>query len=235
MDSTARFGTLTPLGERESLADSAYREIRQAILDGQLAPGARLSVPELAAQLGVSRSPIREALLLLEREGLATSSHNRGAVVATPDGQDLRDLYDVREVLEGLVARQAAERATEDDRAALAELWQQHEDAVAAGDLQRHMSTDLQFHQRLREAARNPRAIAVLDRLSDQIRLALYATAAQPGNPEQALREHRTVLDAVLDGDPDRAERLARDHVARIKGSLPPVGEAPAEQDAGGE
>lgn len=215
---------LNPLDERESLADRAYREIRQAILDGQLDPGARLSVPGLATQLGVSRSPIREAVLRLEREGLAASNNNRGAVVATPNGQDLQDLYDVREVLEGLVARQAALRATEDDRTALQRMWEEHREAVEVGDLKRHMSTDLQFHKRLRQACRNPRAIVILDQLSNQIRLALFATASKPGNPELALREHRDVLDAVVAQDPDEAEHLARAHVSRIKKSLPAGG-----------
>lgn len=225
MDDTQDRQALTPLQDQQSLGDGAYLTIRQAVLEGRLRPGTRLSVPQLASQLGVSRSPVREAILRLEREGLATSYPNRGAEVAAPDWNDLRNLYDVREVLEGLVARQAAERADDEDRVRLEALWEEHKRAVAAGDIDQHMDRDLAFHTKLRVTARNDCAAAALERLSGQILLALHATAAMPGNPEQAIVEHREVLDAVLAGDPENAEQAARAHVLRVKESLPPEGE----------
>ena len=212
---------LEPLDGGTSIAERAYGHIRRAILDGSLGPGSHLSVPELAARFGVSRSPIREAVLRLEREGLADNVPNRGVMVVSPDGEDLRQLYDVREVLEGLIARLAAEQATDDERSELTALFDEHEQAVAAGDLATHMQRDLSFHERLAEVARNHWVADLRERLTAQIRLALVSTASKPGNPDRAIEEHRAVLRAVLAGDGELAERRARDHVRRITASLP--------------
>lgn len=212
---------LTRLHDAPSLAERSYQQLRDAIVGGELLPGTRLSVPDVAQRLGVSRSPIREAILRLEREGLVASAPNRGAVVASPRREDLQHLYELREVLEGLAARLAAVHATDEELAELRELWERHAAVVERGDVNEHMVVDQAFHLRTRQVARNPWLEDVLDRVSAQLRVALYATATQPGNPPLALKEHDGILKALLERDPDLAERRAREHVIRVKRALP--------------
>jgi DNA-binding GntR family transcriptional regulator len=212
---------LAPLDGKASFAERAYQEIRKAVLDGRLSPGAHLSVPDLAQRLGVSRSPVREAVARLEREGLAVSSPHRGAVVAPMSGEDLRQLYDLREALEGLAARLAASNAADEELTELQQRWERHAGIVEQGDIDQHVGADLAFHARVAEFARNRRLREMLGLLTAQIRVALYSTAAQPGNPQLAIREHRALLDALLQHDPDLAEQRARAHVQRVKAAIP--------------
>src|ERR687884_94343 len=112
------FELATPLARNASVA--ATEVIREAIVDGRLAPGARLKEEELARELGISRTPIREALLILQAEGLVDAAPNRGATVRAHTAQDLDDLYQLRALLEGFAARRAAARLTAEQ---LEELW----------------------------------------------------------------------------------------------------------------
>lgn len=213
---------LRPLRSSASLADLAYERIRSAILSGSLAPGDRLSVPALARQLEVSRSPVREALVRIERDGLATSSQHKGAVVAQPGSNELFRLYEVREVLEGLVARLVAQGATSDDLADLDARLTRHREVVeqqaaTEGSIDAHVGADLEFHRRLLEAAGEHPVTDLLGALADRISLARFSTATQTGDPELAVRQHAEILAAIEDGDPDRAEELARAHVRDVR------------------
>lgn len=211
---------LAELSAPERLVDLVYASIRAAILRNELPPGQHLSVPEVARQLGVSRSPVREAVVRLERDGLVQSNPHRGAVVAQPDAQQLQELYEVREALEGFTARLAASRLDESEIEELRSLLQAHESALESGDLDDYVGTDLEFHAHVRRASRNPRLIQLHEMLEAQIRVALYATASQPGNMELAHWEHAELLAALEAGDPGLAEERARRHVERVRGLL---------------
>jgi DNA-binding GntR family transcriptional regulator len=203
-----------------------HERLRTSIVAGTLPPGSHLSVPELARRLGVSRSPVRDALLRLERTGLVSLVPRRGAVVLNPDADDLAQLFEIREALEGTAARLAAERMTDHERTGLAALVAEHSDAVAAGDQRRHVELDLAFHASIRAGTRNRRLVDSLDLLSDQIELAIYANAARRWSVDRALREHRAIVDAITRRDADAAESAARTHIARVKQTL--LGALPA-------
>lgn len=207
---------LTMPPRASALADQAYAVIRDAILSHQLPPGTRLSVPDLARRLGISRSPAREAITRIAHEGLATVEPHRGAVVADIRSEDLVEIYALREVLEGLACRLAATQLDDEDVAELRQLLDEHEQAVAAGDTERHYDLDQQFHAAIRDLAGNSRLIESLDRLQGQIRVAMYTTRRSPGGMPQALAEHRVILDALSTRDPARAETAARQHIARL-------------------
>lgn len=207
---------LERLEERDRLADRAYRAIREGILDGRISPGTQLSVPELSRQLGISRSPVREALFSIERDGLARSLPRKGTVVVFADLDDLEKLYQIREVLEGLAARLAVSRLKSSDLKQLDDLVVRHEAAVAEGDIQSHIDIDLAFHRAVRSASGSHYLIESLDRLEGQIRLALYSTASVPGNMTLALRDHKKIIKALQSDDPERAESEARKHVSRV-------------------
>jgi DNA-binding GntR family transcriptional regulator len=208
---------LAPLGESESLASRVEHQLRKAILAGELGPGARLSVPDLARRLGVSRTPVRDAVAALERAGLAVSRPRLGALVSGGGREDLVHLYELRGVLDGLAARLAATRAEPAERTALREVMKRHTAAVKAHDLDVHIACDVEFHARVRDAAHNPRLTEDLGRLQDRILLVLRSTSTQPGAMGRGvLHDHNAILRAVLAQDPDAAERAARAHVDAV-------------------
>jgi DNA-binding GntR family transcriptional regulator len=214
---------LKPLGvqtDPPTLADQAYAVIQGAILDESYQPGDHLSVPAISKALGISRSPVREAILRLEQEGLVRTIPRRGAVVVGVTFAELLKLYEVREFLEGLAARLAAEKATDEQIADLKKQWDEHSRAVAAGDVAAHMALDQGFHTQIFDAATNHYVAEMRLEIQNQIRLGLTSTAAVPGNPPRALEEHKKILEAIVMRDPDRAEEAARAHIRRIIDTL---------------
>lgn len=208
------------INKSDSLTDQAYKVIRDAILNHSLAPGSRLSIPEISRQLDISRSPVREAIARLEYEGLAESVSHRGAVVVDIDVAELITVYDVREVLEGLAARLAT-RAV--DAALIEDLernWQAHHEAIERDDVEQHMQLDAAFHRRIRDATGNHRLSENLRQLQGQIRVAMTTTVVRRGGMHAALAEHRALIDAIQGGDPAVAEKIAREHIIRLRESL---------------
>lgn len=210
---------LPALPQQRRVADSVHATLREAILSGRLRPGARLSVPVLAQQLDVSRSPVREAVQRLVQDGLATEEPHRGAGVAELDPDQLVPLYQIREVLEGLAARLAATNATREERQMLRTAHRRHVEALGRGEDQQHVPLDLAFHATLRDASHNPELLQYLERVQGRIAIAILG-----GRPHQwsqhAIVEHEAILDAVMERDPDAAEAAARAHIARVRGDI---------------
>jgi DNA-binding GntR family transcriptional regulator len=210
---------LTHLDRGESLAVRAYEAIRAAITTQQLVAGSHLSVPALAQRLNVSRTPVKEALARLEREGLVATRTNRGACVAFLCAADVHEIYHLREALEGLAARLAAERASPADIKVLKGLIEAQEQALKVRDMDAVMDVDMEFHRRLRELSGN-RLANILRNLEDQVRTVLATSITIPGRREQATREHRTILASIERHNPDSAESAARDHIRNIRESV---------------
>jgi DNA-binding GntR family transcriptional regulator len=200
------------------LAGLAYERLRARILDGELAPGTALSVPALAADLGMSRSPVREAVQRLIHDGLATHVAHRGAEVARVDAVELNHLYVVKEPLEGLAARLATQRLTLDGERRLRALLAEHEQLLAGGGPESaHVRLDLELHRTVHLIAENPALLGVLDQFAGRTNLAFPTLWGEPDMARLALDEHRAIVDAMLAGDPEEADRAARRHVARIR------------------
>lgn len=210
--------------ERPRVADHVYARLRDAIVTNQLTPGSKLSVPSIAGQLRVSRSPVREAVQRLVLDGLATEEPHRGAVVARIRVEELVPLYEVREVLEGLAVRLAAQRATREELAGMQVTLQQHAEAVEREDLQQHITLDMQFHALLLDAARNPDLTDFLQRVQRKMVIAMVSGDSSTW-PKKAIAEHRQILEAVLAGDPAQAEAAARAHVTRVRDNLAAMAE----------
>ncbi|GGK86634.1 GntR family transcriptional regulator [Deinococcus radiotolerans] len=198
--------------ERPTLVrDGVYEHLRRAVLDGDLTPGERLGEVELGAQLGVSRTPIREALMRLTQDGLLIAEANKGVRVRTLSATEARDTYVVREELDGLAAALAAQHHTPTDAAALrAALADLH--AAPGSDYRAQTRLDLAFHRAITHAAHNA-ALNDLNRdLEQRVALIKHQTRTYNAHP-QTDAQHAALLDAILARDHDAARDAARTHV----------------------
>lgn len=196
----------------DGLADVAYHRLRKSILDGEIAPGAAIFELHVAERLGMSRTPVREALKLLSRDGFVEPLPSRGYIVPRPTVQSIRELFELRETLEGMAARYAAQRAVASDLALLDGLHDEYERRVDDWNDWTRIGND--FHNAITAAARNERLTALLGSLNDQI--VMSRRTALRGNDERqkgAIDEHRALLAAIRARDGDRAEALGRAHV----------------------
>lgn len=206
---------LERIGDRNRLVDDVHARLREAIFTGGIPPGSRLGIPALATRLGVSRSPVREAVLRLVQEGLAVEEPHKGAVVVQLDVEQLLGVYAVRAVLEGLAARLAA-MSEKDPQSGLAISIERHVAAVEKQDLGLAFEADLEFHRALREMTGNAQLSGFLEQIQGKVRLAMTRTIITPG-PHLAVADHQAIYDAIVAGDADRAEKVARAHIARLR------------------
>jgi DNA-binding GntR family transcriptional regulator len=205
------------VSDHPSLRELVYRRIKDAILGGRLEPGERIVEQSLSNELGVSRSPVREALRRLEQEGLVEATPRRGVSVAAPTVREVTNVYTIREALEGLAARLAASNVDHESLAAMARILVRMEDAIRRGDIKGASRADTQFHARLLEATDNQRLVDLTSQLADLVRRVRAAVLAEPGRAEAALSEHRAILEALAAQDADAAERHMRAHVQRAR------------------
>ncbi len=231
---------LGPLQTGELLADRAYHELSRAIITGRIDPGTRLSVPELARQLDISRSPVREAVQRLIYDGLAEDRGRRGAAVARIDPRDFLSLLEVRRLLEGFAARKAASDASAQDVAAMQEVLDCHRRRIGEGAIEEdtHVEFDQAFHSAVCDLARNEDLTAILNRMRGRAHLSYASLWQEPLRPDQALAEHAAILEAIAAGDPDRAEAVAYAHIdavlqryAERLGHTDPAGETGSEEN----
>lgn len=198
-----------------SLANEAFTKLVEAITSGEFEPGQKLSESELARQLGISRGPLREALGRLEGR-LVTRTPRLGVSVITFSRTDLEQLFFVREALEGMAARLAAERATARELDRLEQMLAHHAEqpALAAGEAYLQRSTDEDFHFAIAKAARCERLeLLLLDEVYYQLRLHRLRSSTRPGRAQAAFSEHKAILAALQGRNPATAEEVMRDHV----------------------
>jgi DNA-binding GntR family transcriptional regulator len=203
--------------ERRTLMQQAYAAIRQMIITGELAPGAKVVVRPLSERLRLSPTPIKAALVGLERDGFLTAIPHRGYYVPEVNVQDMREIYELREVLDGIAARNAAALP---GAAALVHdtLKPLHEKQKATHLLQNtvgYSDADLEFHRAIWHASGNSRLAQVTDNLVGQVRFGSGSSSRLPGRVASALHEHAWIMEAMAAGDSARAEREARAHVRR--------------------
>lgn len=200
-----------PLGRNASAG--AADLIRQAIVGGRVSPGQRLKEEELAQQLGISRTPVREALLVLQTEGLVEASPNRGATVRKYELPDLEDMYELRALLEGNAARRAATRIDAHSLRRLHESCARFDKLVGGSDLSSLVAENALFHETILAAADS-------ERLADMVRQVIAMPLVYKSyfwySPEQAKASahcHRQLTNALERHDPGRAESIMREHV----------------------
>lgn len=208
------------LQPRQPLQTQVYLALRKAIVNGKLPPGSKLVEGQVAAQLGVSRNPVREALRKLEQDGLVVHNPNHGVTVSAVSPEQSAEIAVVREELEALSCRLAAAAITPADIADLRKMLADLATSTASGDLDELIATENGFHERLASIGGNATLTRILGLLRDTILRFRRAAIVLPGRPEEVLDEHTRIVDALEAGDAASAESLMRAHIRQASQRL---------------
>jgi DNA-binding GntR family transcriptional regulator len=196
-----------------TLREWAYFQLRDAIITGRLAPGADLHEGQLCAQLGISKSPLREALRQLAQEGLVVAASQKGSYVSTLTVEDFHEVYSLRLHLETLEVRLAAERATPEQVAELRANVEAMDRAFAQGDTRAFAERDVEFHLLLARFSGHGRLLRIQESLqAEMLRLVMHPLM-RAGLRAEAMPEHAGIVDALAAGEADLAEQRMRSHV----------------------
>ena len=207
---------LAPKPTAITIADRVFEDVKEAIVLGHIAPGSKISEPELARTHGISRGPLREAIGRLEACGLVERKVNVGARVVSLGVEPLVEIYLVREALEGMAARLAAEHMTAGETAELRSVLARHAQGIAEDEEHAYFKQegDLDFHFRVIQGSHNARLVELLcDDLYQLVRLYRYRSGLRSRRGPRALREHEHILDAIEHRQPEMAEQLMRAHI----------------------
>jgi DNA-binding GntR family transcriptional regulator len=210
---TIDLDTLKPLGE------AAYEALRDAIMTKRFLPGERLMETELADEMGISRTPVREAMRRLEADGYVVIIPRKGSYVAGFSMKDVMDVFEIRTALEMLAAQRAAERATEEELDALKQAVSDMSN-TGNGDLLTTVDSDARFHSLIYQMSKNNRLISLIHDLREQIHRFRSASLSDPGRLKLAVREHQKVLEAIVSRDPDKAAKAIQKHMEKAQKAL---------------
>jgi len=208
------------LDNYKPLRELVFESLSEAIISGQLRSGERLMEIQLAEEMGVSRTPVREAIRKLELEGLVAMIPRKGAYVAGFSLKDIVDVFEIRGALEGLAAELAAERITDDELEELERYLVKISDDIENGDLERVVATDTDFHSILYKASRNQRLSQIISNLREQIQRFRTTSLSYPGRMKIALEEHRKIVEAISARDGELACKLAQEHIDNAENSM---------------
>ncbi|MEQ8237103.1 MAG: GntR family transcriptional regulator [Syntrophomonadaceae bacterium] len=213
---------LTPvnLESYKPLRELVLDAIRSAIMNGTLQPRERLMEIQMAEELGVSRTPIREALRKLELEGFIVMVPRKGAYVADLSFKDIADVFEIRAALEGLAAGLAAERITEEELEAMERNLVEKQEAIRNNDIDRLVQVDTNFHELLYQASRNQRLSTIISNLREQIQRFRLASLSYPGRNKESLEEHKKLVEAIQARDSQLARQLATEHIENAENIL---------------
>jgi DNA-binding GntR family transcriptional regulator len=205
-----------PAREFRPLSEDAYDVLRGAILSGRLAPGARIVEAEIARQMATSRSPVREAVRKLEREGMVEYVPRRGTVVVGLSREDVGDAYQLRAHLEAYGAGLAATRATEQQLTDLSAMIERMRECAAAKDLAQLVAADVEFHRTLCELSGSRRLVQAWQGLNPERWTLVSGLRATELSLEQIAERHWPILAALRSRKPERAEAIIRSHILEL-------------------
>ena len=202
------------------LRDVVFNTLRQAILIGELKPGERLMELHLADRLGVSRTPVREAIRRLELEGLVTMIPRKGAEVARITEKSMSDVLEVRRTLDALCAELACDRITPESLAALKKACDHFEQCVGTHDAKKIAEADVSLHDIIVEATGNQRLIQMVHNLSEQMYRYRFEYIQDSSQHDTLVKEHRIIYQSIVDKDKDTAAAAARLHIDNQKKAI---------------
>lgn len=207
-------GNLEIMGEEFlPLRDVVFNTLRKAILTGELKPGERLMEIHLAKKLGVSRTPIREAIHKLALEGLVTMEPRKGAEVAQITEKSMQDVLEVRRTLDALCVELACERISEEEKKDLGNACREFEEAVLSGDLQLIAQKDVRFHDIIVAATRNARLVQLIYNLAEQMYRYRFEYIKDVERHKDLIDEHQKIYQAIMSCNKEAAKEAAKLHI----------------------
>lgn len=200
-----------------SLVNQAYHELKRIILEHQVPLGGKLNEGEIATALGISRTPVREAINRLEKEGLVEIFPQRGAFVIQLSEKDILELFLIRENLEGLAAYLAAEKMNEDGLAKLESCIQGFKEPFSEPAIRRYAKEDFRFHQKIVALSDCQRLIRIISTLHDHIRIFRLTTMGLSDRMKTSLEDHRLLIEALHKRNPEESEQRMRLHIRHVR------------------
>jgi DNA-binding GntR family transcriptional regulator len=200
--------------------EQAYDFVKAQIMNLDLKPGAYITDSQVAEELDISRTPVREALRRLEQEGLLVSQARRGWKIYTLSLEDIHEIFDIKETLEGLIARRAAECEDDELRKALRESIVRMNAAGKADDADAWHEADSQLHEVIFAMGGNARATSIIRSLNDQWHRVRIGFVAMHGRIERSNPEHEAIVESILAGKGEQAEQLMRVHLNNVRQEL---------------
>jgi DNA-binding GntR family transcriptional regulator len=202
------------LDDYKPLRDIVFENLREAILEGKLEPGQRLMEVQLAEQLGVSRTPVREAIRKLELEGLVIMLPRKGAYVANVSLKDIIDVLEIRASLEGLAAFLAAERISDEDILKLKTIAEEFKQSLIDDeDIDTQLKRDIEFHECIFNATNNKKLVQLINSIWEQVHRFRVTYLSDIDMSLKIIEEHQNILDAISKRDPELAQKYAIEHI----------------------
>lgn len=206
--------------DKGSLRRRVFNTLENAILDGKYPDGASMNELKISQELNVSRTPVREALMQLELEGLVKNIPNKGAVVIGVSEQDIEDIYAIRIRIEGFASRLSAENINEDELKALEKIADLQEFYLIKNDIEQIWKLDSDFHKIIYDSSRSRPLRYMLSNFHNYIKHARDISFNAEGRATKSVAEHRAILEAIRSGNADLAEELTAKHIENAKANL---------------
>ena len=204
----------------QPLRETVCEALRDAIRRGILEPGERLMEVQLAEELGISRTPVREAIRKLEQEGYVIMMPRRGTYVSSVSVHDVKEIFEIRSALESLSTGLATRRIEPEELEKLRSLLTEIEGHIERRDIDKIVATDIEFHGLLYQVSRNDRLVAIISNLKEQLARFRTLSMSYPGRLQETLEEHRAMVEAIAAGDVEAARDAAERHMERAEETL---------------
>lgn len=205
------------LQNHKPLREIVYEELKRQIMVGEIAPGTRMMEVELAEEMGVSRTPVREAIRKLEKEGLVTIEPRRGAYASDISAKDMVDILEVRQDLEGMAAGIAAQKITDESRIELENIARIYKESVDKGDIDEIIKNDEAFHKYIVGLSENKTLIKMVSQVQELALRFRYIYYEDFSRFKNQPTEHMAIVDAIVNGDVNGARMSAEEHLAHLK------------------
>jgi DNA-binding GntR family transcriptional regulator len=208
------------LDSYKPLRELVCEHIREAIINGTFAPGERLMEIQMADEMGVSRTPVREAIRKLEMEGFVVMIPRRGTYVSNMSIRDINDVYEIRISLDTLAAGLAAERISDEELEELQRLLVKVGNAIEENDMAKVVEADIEFHDVLYKASRNERLRNIINNLREQITVIRGVSMRYPGRLKDTQEEHRRLVESIAARNVEKSQEAARIHLENAERTL---------------
>ncbi|MBQ9698379.1 MAG: GntR family transcriptional regulator [Acidaminococcaceae bacterium] len=208
------------LDSYKPLRELVCEHIREAIINGTFAPGERLMEIQMADEMGVSRTPVREAIRKLEMEGFVVMIPRRGTYVSNMSIKDINDVYEIRISLDTLAAGLAAERISDEELEELQRLLVKVGNAIEENDMAKVVEADIEFHDVLYKASRNERLRNIINNLREQITVIRGVSMRYPGRLKDTQEEHRRLVESIAARNVEKSQEIARIHLENAERTL---------------